>query len=87
MTRIVDVDAQYKTKDIHKNLAKFAKRFPEAADFCEFDVDCTIDEIAKSLPITDKFWADGTVNNDWTYYFDIDFNCGDGMYIWFIERA
>ena len=87
MKRIVDVSAEYKTNDIHKNLARFAKKFPKAADFCEFDTDCTIEEIAKSLPITDKFFADGTVNNDWTYYFDIDFDREDGMYIWFIERA
>ena len=87
MKRIVNVDAEYKTNNVHKNIARFAKRFPEAAEFCEFDTDCTIEEIAKSLPITDKFLADGTVNNDWTYYFDIDFDCGDGMYIWFIKRA
>lgn len=86
MTRIVDVDAMYRTKDIYKNLARFAKKFPEATEYCEFDEGHTIEEIAKSLPITDKYFADGTVNNDWTYYFDIDFN-QDGMYMWFIERA
>lgn len=87
MKRIVNVDAEYKTKDIHKNIARFAKRFSEAAEFCGFDTDCTIEDIAKSLPITDKFLADGTVNDDWTYYFGIDFNCGDGMYIWCIKRV
>lgn len=87
MKRIVNVDAEYKTKDIHKNIARFAKRFSEAAEFCEFDTDCTIDDVAKSLPITDKFLADGTINDNWTYYFGIDFNCGDGMYIWCIKRV
>lgn len=87
MRRILEVDAEYKTNNIHKNLARFAKRFPEAAEFCEFDTDCTIEEIARALPITDKFWADGTVNQDWTYYFDIDFDYEDRMYIWFIKRA
>ena len=86
MKRTVDVDSIYKTKDVHANLARFAKKFPEAAAYCEFDEDCTIEQIAKSLPITDKYLADGTVNNEWTYYFDIDLD-QDGMYIWFIERA
>lgn len=87
MKRIVNVDAEYKTMNVHKNLERFAKRFPEAAEFCEFDKDCTLEEIQKSLPITDKYLADGTVNNEWTYYLNIDFNCGDKMYIWFIQRA
>ena len=86
MKRTVNVDAFYRTNNVHKNLARFAKRFPEAADFCEFDDTCTVEEIAKSLPITDKYWADGTVNEEWTYHFDIDFD-QDGMYIWFIGRA
>lgn len=86
MKRVIDVDAIYKTKDVHKNLARFAKKFPEAAEYCEFDADCTIEEIANALPITDKYFADGTVNNEWTYYFDIDFE-QDGMYLWFIKRA
>lgn len=86
MTRIVDVDAMYKTKDVYKNLERFAKKFPEAASYCEFDEGYTNEEIAKALPITDKYLADGTINEEWTYYFDIDFN-QDGMYMWFIERA
>lgn len=86
MTRTIDVDAMYRTKDVYKNLAKFAKKFPEAKDYCEFDNDRTIEEIAKSLPITDKYFADGTINDEWAYYFDIDFE-QDGMYIWFIQRA
>lgn len=85
MKRILNVDAMYKTKDVYKNLERFAKRFPEAADFCDFDKDCTIDQIQQSLPLTDKFFADGNVNKDWSYYFDIDFD-QDGMYIWFIQR-
>lgn len=85
MTRIVDVDAMYKTKDVYKNLERFGKRFPEAKEFCEFDKECTSEEIAKALPITDMYLADGTINKEWTYYFDIDFN-QDGMYMWFIER-
>lgn len=87
MKRIVNVDAEYKTMDIHKNLARFARRFPEAADYCYFDDDCSVEDIAKSLPITDKFYADGTVNNDWSYYLNIDFDCCGGIYIWFIGRA
>ena len=86
MTRIVDVDATYMTRNVYKNLARFAKRYPEAAEFCEFDEGHTNEEIAKSLPLTDKYNADGTINEEWTYYFDIDFY-QDGMYIWFIERA
>ena len=86
MKRTVNVDAIYKTKDIHKNLARFAKKYPAAADYCEFDKECTVEQIIKALPITDKFWADGTINKEWTYYFDIDID-QDGMYIWFIERA
>jgi hypothetical protein len=86
MKRTINVDAMYRTKDVHKNLMRFAKNFPEAKAFCEFDDDCTIEEIAKSLPITDKYWADGTVYEDWTYYFNIDFD-QDGMYIYYIERA
>lgn len=85
MKRTVNVDSIYRTKDISKNLDRFAKKFPEASDYCEFG-DCTIEEVKKSLPITDKYFADGTINNDWTYYFDIDFD-QDGMYIWFIKRA
>lgn len=85
MTRTVNVGAMYRTKDVHKNLARFAKKFPEAAEFCEFDNECTIEEIKKSLPLTDKYLADGTVNDEWYYYFDIDFD-QDGMYIWFIKR-
>ena len=87
MKRIVNVEAGYKTKDIHRNLERFSDKFPEASAFCAFDKDCTIDDISKSLPITDKFLADGTVNNEWTYYFDIDFDFGDGIYIWFIQRS
>lgn len=86
MKRVFNVEAMYRTKDVHKNLARFAKRYPEAADYCEFDRDCTIEQIAQALPITDKYLADGTVNNEWTYYFDIDFD-QEGMYIWFIQRA
>jgi hypothetical protein len=86
MTRIVDVDAMYKTKDVYKNLKRFAKRFPEAAEFCELDEGHTNEEIAKCLPITDKYFADGTINEEWTYYFNIDIE-QDGMYMWFIKRA
>ena len=86
MRRIIDVDMMCKTKDIRKNLARFARKFPEAKDFCEFDDDCTVEAVAKALPITDKYWADGTVYEDWTYYFNIDFD-QDGMYIYYIERA
>ena len=86
MMRIIsNVGAMYKTKDVHKNLEKFAKRFPEASDFCEFDKDLTIEQIKQGLPVTDKYSSDGTIYNDWSYYFDIDFD-QDGMYIWFIER-
>lgn len=86
MTRVVNVDAIYKSRDIHKNLKKFAKRFPEASAYCEFDKDATLEDIKRSLPITDKFYADGTVYENWTYYFDIDID-EDGMYMWFIKRA
>lgn len=86
MKRTVNVEALYKAKDIHKSLARFAKRFPEAKDYCEFDKDCTVEEIAKSLPITDKYLADGAINNEWTYFFDVDFD-QDGFYIWFIQRV
>lgn len=30
MKRIVDIDAEYKTKDMHKNLARFAKTLQDA---------------------------------------------------------
>lgn len=86
MERTVNVDATYRTKDVYKNLARFAKKYPAAAEFCEFDEGHTIEEIKKSLPLTDKFFADGTINDEWTYYFDIDFD-QDGMYVWFIQRA
>lgn len=86
MKRTINVDAMYRTKDVYKNLARFAKRFPEAAEYCEIDEGHTIEEIAKCLPITDKYYADGTINDEWTYYFDIDFD-QDGMYMWFIQRA
>lgn len=86
MKRTIDVDAMYKSRNVYKNLARFAKKFPEAAEYCEFDEDCTIEQITQALPITDKYLADGTVNNEWTYYFDIDFK-QEGMYIWFIQRA
>ena len=85
MKRTYEAEAEYATMNVKKNLERFAKRFPKAADFCEFD-EITPEVLKSCLPITDKFLADGTVNNDWTYYFDIDFNCGDGMYIWYIER-
>lgn len=86
MERIVNVDAIYRTKDVRKNIAKFIKKHPEAAEYCDFDKNCTSEEIINSLPITDKFFADGTINNEWTYYFDIDID-QDGMYVWFIKRA
>lgn len=86
MTRVINVDAIYRTKDIHKNLKKFVKRFPEASAYCEFDKDATLDDIKKSLPITDKYFADGTINENWTYYFDIDIDENE-MYMWFIVRA
>lgn len=86
MERIVNVDAEYKTMNVQKNLERFAQKFPAAAAFCEFD-SYKIEDIRAALPLTDKFLADGTVNNDWTYYFDIDFDCGTGMYVWYIERA
>ena len=86
MKRVVNVDAIYRTKDIHKNLKKFAKRFPEASAYCDFDEDATAEDIIKGFPITDKFNADGTIYENWTYYFDIDID-QDGMYMWFIERA
>ena len=86
MTRVVNVDAIYRTKDIHKNLKKFAKRFPEASAYCEFDEDATAEEIIKGFPITDKYLADGTFNEQWTYYLDIYID-DDGMYMWFIKRA
>ena len=85
MKRIVNIDSIYKTKDICKNLARFAKKFPEAAEYSEFS-DYTIEQVKNALPITDKYFADGTINNDWSYYFDIDFD-QDGMYIWLIKRA
>ena len=86
MKRIIDVDAMYRTKDVYKNLARFAKKFPEAADYCGIDEGFTIEQIKRALPLTDKYFADGTVNNEWTYYFDIDFD-QEEMYIWFIQRA
>lgn len=86
MKRTINVDTMYKTKNVYKNLARFAKKFPEAANYCEFDEGHTIEEIAKSLPITDKYFADGTINEEWTYYFDIDFD-QEGMYMWFIQRT
>lgn len=85
MKRVVNVDAIYKTKDIQKNLVKFAKKFTESAEYCDFDKSCTNEEILKALPITDKYFADGTINTEWTYYLDIDIE-QDGMYIWFIKR-
>lgn len=86
MKKTIDVDAMYKSRDVYKNLARFAKKFPEVAEYCEVDEDCTIEQITQALPITDKYLADGTVNNEWTYYFDIDFE-QEGMYIWFIQRV
>lgn len=86
MKTTISVDAMYKSRDVYKNLARFAKKFPEAAEYCEFNKDCTIEQIAQSLPITDKYFADGTITNEWTYYFDIDFE-QEGMYIWFIQRV
>lgn len=88
MERIVNADAMYREKDVYKALKDFAKRFPNAAPFCEFDEGLTNEEIKQGLPITDKFNADGTVNNNWTYYFDIDFDQGGlyNFYIWYIER-
>ena len=62
------------------------KRFPEAAAYCEFDKDATDEDIKRALPITDKTFADGTYNENWTYYFDIDID-EDEMYMWFIVRA
>lgn len=85
MKRTTDIDAMYRTQNVKKNLERFATKHPEAAPFCEFD-EYSVEEIAKALPITDKYWADGSVNDDWTYYFDIDFD-NDGMYVWFIERT
>lgn len=85
MKRTVECGAMFKNHNVQKNLAKFVEKVPAATPFCEFNDDCTIDEIVKALPITDKFLADGTVNHDWTYYFDIDAD-EDGMYVWFIER-
>ena len=86
MTRTKDYDLFVKGNDIHKALRKFEKNFPDTEDFTCFDIDCTIEEIKSYLPVTDKFMADGTINNDWTYYFDIDVQ-EDGFYLWFIERA
>ena len=85
MKRTVNVVAIYKTKDICKNLERFANKYPEVADYCKFG-DLIIEDFKNALPITDKYLADGTVNNDWTYYFDIDFN-QEGMYIWFVKRV
>lgn len=88
MERIVNADAMYRTKDVYKALKDFAKRFPNAAPFCEFDEGLTNEEIEQRLPITDKYLADGTINKEWTYYFNIDFDQGGlhNLYIWYIER-
>ena len=86
MKRTIDIDKFYRTNDIRKALEKFSKAYPVAAPFSDFDEGCTEPDILSSLPMTDKYWADGKVNNEWTYYFDIDAQ-EDGYYIWYIERA
>lgn len=86
MERIRDYDAFYKTNNIYTALKRFTKKFPEVAVMTDFDEGHTNEEIISCLPITDMNLADGTRNNDWTYYFNID-SQEEGFYIWYIERA
>ena len=85
MIRTKDYDGFYKTKNIHTALNRFSKKYPCVADFAEFD-EFKEEAIIPSLPITDKYLSDGTINNEWSYYFNIDVQ-EDGYYIWYIERA